>query len=102
MTNWEKWLKENKKVSDYAILCNFYFDKRECPLADSEKGCKGCNEDKFNKWANAEEKQTNTAEWIDDNGITYCSNCKYEVWGSGLSVLSEWKHCPCCGRKIAE
>ena len=50
----------------------------------------------------AEEKQTNTAEWISDNGITYCSNCKYEVWGSGLSVLPEWKHCPCCGRKIAE
>ena len=50
----------------------------------------------------AEEKQTNTAEWKDDNGITYCSNCKYEVWGSGLSVLPEWKHCPCCGRKIAE
>ena len=50
----------------------------------------------------AEEKQTNTAEWISDNGITYCSNCKYEVWGSGLTVLPEWKHCPCCGRKIAE
>ena len=48
------------------------------------------------------EKQTNTAEWISDNGITYCSNCKYEVWGSGLTVLPEWKHCPCCGRKIAE
>lgn len=50
----------------------------------------------------AEEKQTNTAEWISDNGITYCSNCKYEVWGSGLTVFPEWKHCPCCGRKIAE
>lgn len=48
----------------------------------------------------AEEKQTNTAEWIDDNGITYCSNCKYEVWGSGLSVLSEWKHCPNCGARM--
>ena len=51
---------------------------------------------------NFEEKQTDTAEWLTDNGITYCSNCKYEVWGSGLSVLPEWKHCPCCGRKIAE
>ena len=48
------------------------------------------------------DKQTNTAEWISENGIKYCSNCKYEVWGSGLSVLPEWKFCPCCGMKIAE
>ena len=47
-------------------------------------------------------KQTDTAEWLSQNGEYVCSECGYEVWGSGISVMNEWKHCPCCGRKIAE
>lgn len=45
-----------------------------------------------------------TAEWLRDKyyetASVKCSNCKYEVWGSGLDVLPEFKYCPNCGAKM--
>lgn len=42
-----------------------------------------------------------TAKWIKGlNNEVLCSNCKYEVWGSGLDVLPEFKYCPCCGAEM--
>ena len=46
------------------------------------------------------EKQTNTAEWLSQNGEYVCSECGYEVWGSGISVMNEWKYCPNCGSRM--
>ena len=49
----------------------------------------------------AEEKQTNTAEWI-----TYpynevkCSNCDYDLWGNLISAKDEFKYCPNCGSRM--
>ena len=49
---------------------------------------------------NFEEKQTDTAEWLSQNGEYVCSECGYEVWGSGISVMNEWKYCPNCGARM--
>ena len=41
-----------------------------------------------------------TAEWLSQNGEYVCSECGYEVWGSGISVMNEWKYCPNCGSRM--
>ena len=47
-------------------------------------------------------EQINTAEWLSQNGEYVCSECGYEVWGSGISVMNEWKYCPNCGARCVD
>ena len=45
-------------------------------------------------------KERPSAKWVKGDYEIICSNCKYQVWGSGLTVLHEFKHCPNCGARM--